>query len=41
LVLTKQEANLTRADIARIDVRLDRMEEHLRRIERHLDLVEA
>jgi hypothetical protein len=25
LVLAKQEANLTRADIARIDVRLDRM----------------
>jgi septal ring factor EnvC (AmiA/AmiB activator) len=41
LVLAKQEADLTRADIARMDVRLDRMEERLRRVERRLDAVEA
>jgi hypothetical protein len=41
LVLAKQWANLTRADLARIDVRLDRMEERLRRVERRLDLVEV
>jgi septal ring factor EnvC (AmiA/AmiB activator) len=41
LVFAKQEANLTRADIAPIDARLDRMEERLRGIERRLDLVEA